>query len=957
MRKMLLAIFAVLLMIGSVLVFTTNVSACHSMSASCSPTEKDITDINTWMVTYEIHVQLNPGCGDYYWVGFEVSNAPSKFHRKLYEKGDASKTNIATVGSSPPDANHNNWNADPGWIPDDNTGLGPGVQHYYAILEVWCDPYTENGKQATITVDVWSCDEVPNDLEHKTVTTITTVNIPNGIRMYHTVPFMATQWVEPGEWAEFDISIKDIGDAYGQIDLSQEPMCAFTWPSDWDWELPSSVYLPQVEPEGGTVEYTLKVKPPLTASDGDSEIFVVYGMNDQNSTYKHTVSAKTIVSVPKSDLSVVDDEGQGSIQLLGSDYSESESYNMSINIYNLGEISVNNFDVNFKLSTVGMEGLIKKMTVTDTLAPGEYIHLECPWTAIEGTHSLCIHVDEDEKIAEVDEYLNNEAGMQVEIGPKKPRNIILTMELAPTSTMPGGTFTVSGKANYNKEYDSLPVKDTNVVIKIKETGTIFNTKTNSIGEYTKDCTAPNDVDIYTVEVSITDENKISNSKKSYLTVAAFQVTTLVTPTTVITGDEFTVTGKVTDSGYDVTDAAVTIKLIDINDVVKVEETSKTNNMGLYTKSVTSPTVPKYSDFKIEVSASKDGIFGMVESKLYVDIDTDLDTIGNEEDNDDDGDVYPDEIEDTYGSDPLDPLSNPSPSADAGDDQTIDEGKSVSLDGGQSISPLTLTYTWDFGDGSDLGSGVKLDHKYTENGEYTVKLTVTDQYKGVDTDTLTITVEDLGPTADISGPTSGDTDTQLNFDASGSTTPLDIITKYEWDWDEDGIYDFLSTSPTAVNSWTDDGDHTVTVQVTDSDGSTSTASLKLNLNKKVVPTKGDNDNDVSSTADNTAIYLAVVAIIVIAVLLVLFMMMRKKKPAETPQKDERISNINAQSSRRPTTQFAEGQIKPALAPPGVIPQRQIGAPVQQRPPLPPSQIQPAPQESTQEQRDWNWNFNE
>ena len=111
MRKMLLAIFAVLLMIGSVLVFTTNVSACHSMSASCSPTEKDITDINTWMITYEIHVQLNPGCGDYYWVGFEVSNAPSKFHRKLYEKGDASKTNIATVGSSPPDANHNNWNA------------------------------------------------------------------------------------------------------------------------------------------------------------------------------------------------------------------------------------------------------------------------------------------------------------------------------------------------------------------------------------------------------------------------------------------------------------------------------------------------------------------------------------------------------------------------------------------------------------------------------------------------------------------------------------------------------------------------------------------------------------------------------------------------------------------------------------------------------------------------------
>jgi hypothetical protein len=583
--------------------------------------------------------------------------------------------------------------------------------------------------------------------------------------------------------------------------------------------------------------------------------------------------------------------------------------------------------------------------------------MECPWTAIEGAHSLCIHVDEDEKIMEVDEYLNNEAGMQVDIGPKKPRNILITMEMDPTSTMPGGTFTVSGKANYNKEYDSLPVKDTSVQIKIKETGKIFTTKTNNKGEYTKDCTAPTDTDIYTVEVSITDENSISAAKKSYLTVAAFQVTTLVTPTTVITGDELTVTGKVTDSGYDVPDAAVTIKLYDDNDVISVEETAKTDNMGLYTKSITSPTVTKYSDFKVEVTANKDGISGMVESKLYVDIDTDLDGIGNEEDNDDDGDVYPDEIENKYGSDPLDPLSNPSPSANAGDDQTIDEGKSVSLDGGESISPLTLTYSWDFGDGSDSGSLVMLDHKYTENGEYTVTLTVTDQYKGTDADTLTVTVNDLGPKADISGPTSGDTETQLNFDASGSTSPVDVITKYEWDWDEDGIYDSESTLSYAVNSWTEDGEHTVTLQVTDSDGSTSTASLTLNLKKKVDTTKGGNDGSISGTADNTAIYLAVVAIIVIAVLLVLFMMMRKKKPADAQQKDERVSNIDAQNSRRPTTQFAEGQIKPTLAPPGAVPPKQIGAPVSERPSLPPSQIQPAPQESTQEQRDWNWNFNE
>ena len=283
MRKMFLAIFAVLLMIGSVLVFTTNVSACHNLSVTCSPSEKDIIDIKTWSVTYRIDVKLTPGCGSDYYVGFCVSTAPSKFHRNLYKEGDGTKTSI--IAPSPPsNGKLNNWDH---WI---DAGAG-GEQHFYAILEVGCLPYTENGESATITVDVYSTDTPPeNELESRTVITITMVNIPNGIRMYHTVPFMATQWVEPGEWAEFDITIKDIGEAYGQIDLSQESMCAFTWPTDWDWELPSSVNLPN-QPHGGTVEYTLKVKPPLTASDGDSEIFVVKGVNNQNSTYKHTVSA------------------------------------------------------------------------------------------------------------------------------------------------------------------------------------------------------------------------------------------------------------------------------------------------------------------------------------------------------------------------------------------------------------------------------------------------------------------------------------------------------------------------------------------------------------------------------------------------------------------------------------------------------------------------------------------
>jgi|GEM_PF-279491 len=50
----------------------------------------------------------------------------------------------------------------------------------------------------------------------------------------------------------------------------------------------------------------------------------------------------------------------------------------------------------------------------------------------------------------------------------------------------------------------------------------------------------------------------------------------------------------------------------------------------------------------------------------------------------------------------------------------------------------LSYTWDFGDGN-TGGGVMTSHKYTNDGVFTVTLTVTDSQGGTDTDTLTVTV--------------------------------------------------------------------------------------------------------------------------------------------------------------------------------------------------------------------------
>ncbi|MCK5560476.1 MAG: hypothetical protein KAJ51_07775, partial [Thermoplasmata archaeon] len=122
MRKSGLAILLVLLLLGSLLVFFPNVSACHKFIVTCNPIEKDIVDNITWKVTYDITVELRSGCGSEFWVGFTVSAADPGFHMNLNEKGDPDKKSRSGFGQ-PSDGDHNNWD---GWI-----YVGPGNPVYY----------------------------------------------------------------------------------------------------------------------------------------------------------------------------------------------------------------------------------------------------------------------------------------------------------------------------------------------------------------------------------------------------------------------------------------------------------------------------------------------------------------------------------------------------------------------------------------------------------------------------------------------------------------------------------------------------------------------------------------------------------------------------------------------------------------------------------------------------------
>jgi hypothetical protein len=83
------------------------------------------------------------------------------------------------------------------------------------------------------------------------------------------------------------------------------------------------------------------------------------------------------------------------------------------------------------------------------------------------------------------------------------------------------------------------------------------------------------------------------------------------------------------------------------------------------------------------------------------------------------------------------------------------------------------------------------------------------------DALTIPYNWLGPTADFTWtPTLPNPDDTILFNASASSDPDGYITIYEWDWDNDGIFDENYTNPTAKYSWPSEGYYPVTLRITD-----------------------------------------------------------------------------------------------------------------------------------------------
>lgn len=168
------------------------------------------------------------------------------------------------------------------------------------------------------------------------------------------------------------------------------------------------------------------------------------------------------------------------------------------------------------------------------------------------------------------------------------------------------------------------------------------------------------------------------------------------------------------------------------------------------------------------------------------------------------------------------------SADAGVDQVVRDGELAIMDGVNSTG-ASLSFVWTE-DGSVLSTDESFSKKFTI-GVHTIALNVTDDVNDTDTDSVTVTVNDM-PHADAGGDRTVTKGVTVTFDASSSIDDVGGIVSYEWN--EEGTV--LSTSK-KFNKKFSDGIHPITLKVTDKYAEYDSDTIKITVSAPPVANAG------------------------------------------------------------------------------------------------------------------------
>ncbi len=157
-------------------------------------------------------------------------------------------------------------------------------------------------------------------------------------------------------------------------------------------------------------------------------------------------------------------------------------------------------------------------------------------------------------------------------------------------------------------------------------------------------------------------------------------------------------------------------------------------------------------------------------------------------------------------------ANPPVAEFSGTPTTIIEGESVTF---TDESQYASTWDWDFGDGQTSNEQNPV-HTYTNQGTYTVSLTVTNPLPGTDTETknayITVNENTNPPTADFEAD-----QTTINVGGTVNFTDLSINNPTSWDWVFEGGTPATSSDQNPSIVYSTPGTYDVTLVATNSHG--------------------------------------------------------------------------------------------------------------------------------------------
>jgi PKD repeat protein len=177
------------------------------------------------------------------------------------------------------------------------------------------------------------------------------------------------------------------------------------------------------------------------------------------------------------------------------------------------------------------------------------------------------------------------------------------------------------------------------------------------------------------------------------------------------------------------------------------------------------------------------------------------------------------------------LANQAPVANAGGPYSGSRNQAITFNGSGSTDPEgdTLSYSWDFGDGS-TATGVAPTHAYVTVGTFMVTLTVNDGATSSIPATASVTISNRNPSADAGPDQTIELGASATLNGSGSDPDGDSLT-YEW---RDASTNIVGTSPSLSGTFPL-GSQTFTLTVRDNQGGSAADAAVVTVRDTTAPT--------------------------------------------------------------------------------------------------------------------------